>query len=143
MGDTSTHLAASICGGLVVHWLEAARYWLAGPNCEVCAEEGHEGKLARRCLKAIEQLGPQEVNESAGLAGWAAVIVLGIALSFLGSRICEALRGFEFRLYAAPSRERPDAQICGDRPPVGKVDDNNNDDYLDALDLDNYIPRRA
>ena len=142
MGDTSTHLAALLCGGLVVHWFEAAKNWFTGPNCEACADKGHEGKLARRCLETIEQLGPREVKESAGLAGWTLVTVLGIVLSFLGSTVFEILRGSEFRLHVAPTRKRPDTQIVADRRPADRLDDANINDHLDALNLDNYIPRR-
>lgn len=83
MGDTSKHFATWLCGGLVAHWFVTARHWLTGPDCEVFADQGHEGKLAFRFLETSEQPGPREIKESAGLADWPFELVLILCCRFL------------------------------------------------------------
>ena len=141
MADATTHVAAVFCGGLLVHWFEALGDRIRGPDYEACSTQGCEGQLACRCLEAVEQLGPKETNGNSSLASWALVVVVAIAFSSLSSKVVETFRTFEFRLHAAPTRQTL-TQTVADRLAT-EIFETHPDDHLDALDLDNYVPRRA
>lgn len=104
------------------------------------SNEVARGSWLGACLEAIERLTPQVAPPFYNWT-WLLVLLTAVAVSTLGPRAVDTLRGFEFRLHLAPTSRRSPTPSVADCSPTNARPANT--DQSAELDLDNYVPRRA